>query len=248
MYPDFAADPRNVRLALATDGVNSHSDKQSTYSIWPVLLHNFNVAPWLTLKRFFVMLTLIIPGLKSVVGDHLDLYLEPLLEELRMLWSQGALIRDASRAYADSFHYLRCILMFCIHDSFAYGHVSGQVTKGYKGCVCCGPNNICRRSKCLEKNVWDHQHQIYLPESHYLRDDEVHFRGQREHRLPPPSMTSTEIKQFGMERAEWLRQGGVKGAVGDPVRRHNVKRMSALYTLPYWEVSYLPNPVKFNEV
>lgn len=37
-YPHFAADPRNLRFALATDGINPFSEKHSTYSIWPVLL------------------------------------------------------------------------------------------------------------------------------------------------------------------------------------------------------------------
>ena len=49
--------------------------------------------------------------------------------------------------------------MFTINDYPAHDIVSGQVTKGYKGCACCGPNNICRRSKVLGKNVSDNQHR-----------------------------------------------------------------------------------------
>lgn len=164
------------------------------------------------------------------------MYIQSLLDELRLLWSTGTLIRDASKPYNQSFHYLRAVLMFTIHDYPAYGIVAGLVTKGYKECVCCGPHTICRRSKYLSKNVWDNQHRMYLPEVHPLRDNEVHFRGRAEHRVAPPRMTGTETRHCGEERERWLREGGVIGAADDPVKVHGVKRLSALFTLPYWEV------------
>jgi hypothetical protein len=52
-------------------------------------------SPWLVTKRYFIMLALIILGRRSVIGDHFDMYLEPLLEELRFLWTTGVLARDA---------------------------------------------------------------------------------------------------------------------------------------------------------
>ncbi|KAG0594066.1 hypothetical protein M758_UG045000 [Ceratodon purpureus] len=78
---------------------------------------------------------------------------------------------------------------------------------------------------------------MYLSESHYLRENEDQFRGQREHRVAPMRMTGVETKRCGMEREQYLREGGVRGGEGDPVRRHGVKRLSKLFTLPYWEVS-----------
>ena len=179
------------------------------------------------------MLSVIIPGKKSVIGDHFDMYIEPLLEDLRLLWSAGTLIRDASRAYANSFHYLRAVLMFTIHDHPAYGIVAGLVTKSYKGCVCCVRNNITRRSRFLKKYIWDHQHRMWLPESHYLRENADQFRGQCEHRVAPPRLTGAEIKQCAEEREEFIRNGSVRGSEDDPVRRHGVKHLSSLFTLPY---------------
>jgi hypothetical protein len=35
-WPDFAIEPRNVRLGLATDGVNLLGDKNNAWSTWPV--------------------------------------------------------------------------------------------------------------------------------------------------------------------------------------------------------------------
>jgi len=38
LHPDFALDPRNVRLGLASDGFNPYKTMSSKYSIWPVVL------------------------------------------------------------------------------------------------------------------------------------------------------------------------------------------------------------------
>ena len=44
-FPDFTADPRNVRLALATDGFNPFGNLSTSYSIWPVVLIPYNLPP-----------------------------------------------------------------------------------------------------------------------------------------------------------------------------------------------------------
>jgi len=38
LHPDFALDPRNVRLGLASDGFNPYKTMSRKYSIWPVFL------------------------------------------------------------------------------------------------------------------------------------------------------------------------------------------------------------------
>ena len=37
-HTDFAKDPRNVRLALSTDGFNPYGSMSASYSIWPLIL------------------------------------------------------------------------------------------------------------------------------------------------------------------------------------------------------------------
>ena len=46
-YPKFHEDPRNVRFALSTDGINPFGDRTSTHSTWPVILLIYNLPPWL---------------------------------------------------------------------------------------------------------------------------------------------------------------------------------------------------------
>ncbi len=85
-WPKFAADPRHIRLGLATDGLNPFGEKSSSWSTWPVMFFNYNLPPWLVTKRFFVILSLIIPGPESVKVANFDVYLEPVIEELEELW------------------------------------------------------------------------------------------------------------------------------------------------------------------
>jgi hypothetical protein len=85
-WPYFAIHSRNIRLGLALNGVNPYANLSTNHFIWRVLLFNYNLPPWLTTKRFFVMLALLIPGKEFVRSENIDVYLEPLLEELEILW------------------------------------------------------------------------------------------------------------------------------------------------------------------
>jgi hypothetical protein len=50
LYPEFASDPRNVWLGLASDGFNAFGMFNVTYTTWPVILIPYNLPPWLCLK------------------------------------------------------------------------------------------------------------------------------------------------------------------------------------------------------
>jgi hypothetical protein len=63
--PEFARDPRSVRLGLSMDGFQPHSDASSPYSCWPVFVIPYNLLPNKCLKQGFVFLALIIPGPKE---------------------------------------------------------------------------------------------------------------------------------------------------------------------------------------
>jgi len=47
LYPDFATNPRNIRLAFSTDGFNPGANFSSKYSIWPVTLVPYNMLLWM---------------------------------------------------------------------------------------------------------------------------------------------------------------------------------------------------------
>nr|GEX35936.1 hypothetical protein [Tanacetum cinerariifolium] len=83
-YLDFDAEPRNVRLGLAVDGFDPFGDLSQSYSMWPVILTTYNLPPWLCMKESSFMLTLLIPGPKSL-GKDIDVYLRPLIDDLKDL-------------------------------------------------------------------------------------------------------------------------------------------------------------------
>jgi hypothetical protein len=79
-WPDFATDPMHIQLGLAIDGFNPFGDKSSSWLTWPVMFLNYNLPPWLVTKRFFMIISLIIPSPENVKVANFDVYLEPMIE------------------------------------------------------------------------------------------------------------------------------------------------------------------------
>jgi len=84
-YPGFASDLHNVRLGLASDGFNPFHMLNSTYSTWPIILIPYSLPLWLCMKRSSLILSTIFPGEKAPRND-IDVYLQPLIQELKLLW------------------------------------------------------------------------------------------------------------------------------------------------------------------
>ncbi|XP_040375578.1 uncharacterized protein LOC121053132 [Rosa chinensis] len=95
--PDFGSDPRNLRLALSSDEFNPHSSLSNKYSCWPVILVAYNIPPWLIMKRKHMLLTLLISGPKQP-GNDIDVYWEPLIDDLKLLWEVVSGIYDARQS------------------------------------------------------------------------------------------------------------------------------------------------------
>ena len=106
-WPEFTKEPRSLRLVLALDGVNPFSNQFLSHSTWLIVLHKYNLPPWLITKHFFVMLTLTIPGKESVKGKNIQVYLAPIIEELHRLWKgvkaiDGSLLEKAHEYVEDN--------------------------------------------------------------------------------------------------------------------------------------------------
>ena len=84
LHIDFASESRNVRLGLTSDGFNPFRTMSLSHSTWAVLMMVYNTPPWLSMKPEYTMLSLLIPGPKSL-GNDIDVYLQPLIEELKEL-------------------------------------------------------------------------------------------------------------------------------------------------------------------
>jgi hypothetical protein len=232
LFVDFSSDPRNVRLGLATDGFNPHNSMNNSYSIWPVMLVPYNLPPWMCMKRASFMLSLLIPGPNSPTND-IDVYLQPLIEELKELWEVGVETYDVSSK--ENFQ-MRAALLWTIHDLPGYGDVSGWSTKGALACPFC---NYSTHSEWL-KNGGKYcfmGHRRFLDEDHPFRNDTVSFDGTQEMEPAPTMLSGIEAKAF-LESIEQM--FGKTDANLKKSRNRNSdgtqpwKKQSIFFQLSYW--------------
>jgi hypothetical protein len=93
-HKDFAAEVRNIRFGLSTDGMNPFGETSNSHSTWPVILCIYNLPSWLCMKRKFIMMALLISG-SFQVGNDIDVYLQQLIHDLLLLWEkEGVRICD----------------------------------------------------------------------------------------------------------------------------------------------------------
>lgn len=135
---------------------------------------------------------------------------------------------------------LRAVVMWTLQDFPAYGLLSGLTTKGFKGCPVCGPHTASRRSKILRKIVYCNCHRKYLPEDHYFRGAHDAFDGVECRDLEEAPLTGNQTIWRGRQSEAYIKGGGTEKDPEFPGKEHNVKRVFALYQLPYWRVSTLP--------
>ena len=120
LHPDFALDSRNVRLGLASDGFNPFRTISISHSTWPVVLMMYNLSPWMCMKSEYSILSLLISGPRSPRND-IDVYLQPLIDELKLFWNSGVETYDASR---NQTFQMRAALMWTSSDFPAYAMLS----------------------------------------------------------------------------------------------------------------------------
>nr|ABA98354.1 transposon protein, putative, CACTA, En/Spm sub-class [Oryza sativa Japonica Group] len=88
-FKDFGKDARNIRFGLSTNGMNPFREMSSGHSTWPITMCIYNLLPWLCMKRKYIMMPIIIQGPKQPSND-IDVYLRPLVEDLKLLWKKEA--------------------------------------------------------------------------------------------------------------------------------------------------------------
>ncbi|XP_039115770.1 uncharacterized protein LOC120251277 [Dioscorea cayenensis subsp. rotundata] len=130
MYPSFAQESRNVRLGLCADGFSPFGPAAKPYSIWPVMLVVYNLPPWMCMNQSYIFLNMVIPRKKSP-GQNIDVFLRPLIDELKQLWNDGILTYDAFKKQNFT---MRASLLWTINDFPAYGMLSGLSTHGTLSC------------------------------------------------------------------------------------------------------------------
>ncbi|XP_056698165.1 uncharacterized protein [Spinacia oleracea] len=233
-FPNFASEPRNVSLGLCTDGFAPHGKFGSQYSCWPVILTPYNLPPSMCMKRPFMFLSLLVPGPKNPKGN-LDVYMQPLIEELKQLWEVGAMTYDISSK--QNFN-LRAALLWTISDFPAYGMLSGWSTAGKKACPYCMDKIKAFWLEHGGKVSWFDCHRQFLPHDHPFQKNKTAFcKNKVENGMGPHIMCGEEL---------WQCVKDLPKATDGPEDLKKLKsakkgwfKQSILWELPYWKDSLI---------
>jgi hypothetical protein len=190
LYPEFVSDPCNVWLGLASDGFNPFGMLNVTYTTWPVILMPYNLPPWLCLKQSFWMMSMLIPGPKSP-GQNIDVYLQPLIDELYDLWVNSIETWDAKDKKNFKLH---AILLWTINDFPAYVMLSSWSTKGKFACPYCHKNTEYIWLKYGSKHCYM-GHRCFLCMNHRWRKNKISFNNMVETRESPVPLTDKQVLQ-----------------------------------------------------
>ncbi|CAI0559000.1 unnamed protein product [Linum tenue] len=228
-FPSFAEDARNIRLGLASDGFNPFGNMSNSYSMWPVVLTPYNLPPWMCMKEPYLFLTLLIPG-PTAPGKDIDIYMQPLIDELKELWSDGIQTFDT---HSKSNFQLHAAVLWTINDFPAYGNLSGWSTKGYLACPVCNKDGLGQK---LKSKIGYLGHRRFLPIRHRWRKDKK-FNGKRELRGPPSFLLGDDVMEQLRHVTERLpgKHPKIVNKRKRPSDDLNWVKQSIFFTLPYWE-------------
>jgi Transposase family tnp2 len=188
------------------DRMNHYGNMSSRHSTWPVLLCIYNLPPWLCMKRRYMLMPLLILGPRQP-GNDIDVFLAPLLHNLKKLWEEGRRVWDAyKREYFTLF-----VMIFCIINDFpAYGNLSGYKVKGAKACPICLEDTCSHWMKETKKTVYL-GHRRFLHRQHSYRKKTVEFNGKVKNGNAPMELTGLEIydkvKNIQVEFGKWKKKG-----------------------------------------
>lgn len=87
-FPQFSLEPCSVHIILCTNEFNPFRLSNVQYSYWLAIITMHNLPPWMCTQQDNLFFSVVIPGPKDL-GKNLDVYLHPLIDELKILWDEG---------------------------------------------------------------------------------------------------------------------------------------------------------------
>jgi hypothetical protein len=133
---------------------------RNPHSTCPIMVCIFNLPQWLCHKRKYLLLTTLISSPKQA-GNDIDIFLEPLMEDMQKLWEYVVTIWDE---YNKQYFNLKAIIFYMINDNPTRLSLAGQV-KGKTGCVICVDQMESIYLPFSSKLVYM-RHHIFLPHKH----------------------------------------------------------------------------------
>ncbi|KAL0325300.1 UNVERIFIED_CONTAM: hypothetical protein Sradi_5099300 [Sesamum radiatum] len=237
-HPPFASDARNVRLGLCIDGFSPFGNSSTPYSCWPVIITVYNLPPWMCMREPFMFLNMVIPGPKSP-GKNIDVFLRPLIDELKILWTSGVQTYDVCNK--QNFN-MRAALLWTISDFSAHAMLSGWSTHGWLAYPYCMDMIKSFNLRYGRKASWFDCHRQFLPLDHPYRKQAYKFYKERiENDQPPIRFSGEEVHQ----RVEGLPDitFGKPPSGTQPIdgfgKTHNWVKKCIFWELPYWHTNLI---------
>jgi hypothetical protein len=134
-------------------------DLNNSHSTWPVTFTVYNLPLHQCQKHRYLLLTMLISGLRQP-GNDIDVFLEPLMEDMQKLWEEGVQMMDASLKEFT----LKAIIFVTITDYPSLFSLLGHI-KGKTGCIVCIDCTCYTYLSASKKKVYM-RHRRFLPKKH----------------------------------------------------------------------------------
>lgn len=171
------------------------------------------------------MLSLLISR-PSQLGNDIDVYLAPLVDDLRKMWDEGVSVFNAHK---NEMFTLRATLMWTVNDFPAYGNLSGYKNKGKKACPIFIDDMPSMRLDHSHKEVYLRTRRL-LKRDHPYRRQQKAFDGTAEEGTAPRPLTGEEV---------YARVKGVRTVFGESEKAADstalFKKELIFCLLPYWK-------------
>jgi hypothetical protein len=170
--------------------MNPFGENRTVHGTWPVILTMYNILTWLCHERKYLILSILIQGLKQDDID-IDVFLEPLMEDMVKLWNEGVRMWDQ---YQQVYFTLKAIIFVCIHDA-PRGFTVSRQTKGKSGCPVCvdGPALVYLPSS---RKLVFMRHKRFLERKHKYHKMKRHFNNTVEKDSSPKWYTGKLLFQM----------------------------------------------------
>lgn len=237
VHQDFAAEVRNIRLGLCTDGFQPFGQMGQQYSSWPVIVTPYNLPPGMCMKDEFMFLTILVPGPRNPKAQ-MDIFLQPLIAELIQLWEFGTRTYDMHKR--QNFQ-MRAALMWTINDFPAYSMLSGWSTSGKLACPYCMEDTDAFTLTESGKQSWFDCHRKFLSQDHsYRRNRTAFLKGKREIKefrgVKTGEQILHELDGLGFKKAY---EADAERVNAQKSKNHGWNKKSIFWDLPYWKTNLI---------
>ena len=221
-----------MRLGLCTDGFQPFGQSGQQYSSWTIIVTPYNLPPWMCMKETYLFLSIIVPGPNNP-KNKIDVFLQPLIAELKQLWEVGMQTYDVSRK--QNFQ-MKDALMWTISDFPAYSMLSGWSTSGKLACPYCMEHSQGFTLTNGRKKTWFDNHRKFLPFDHAFKcNKNSFFKNRIEMAPPPPIMTGEQIlkqiNDLGLKKVTDIDYEVINGPI---CKAYGWNKQSIFWDLPYW--------------